>query len=154
LKFGDLVMAVASMAVILALIIAPLGMAFVSVWGLESGYMVSLAVSVFLSALLGGYIFSSKIWESRREAIGKITVLYAAFVMVMVGLGSATIADVGPMIKEGYQGQYGATLSTSEWVNLESMHYDTFISMTVGMVLLLGFVGLYSGSMLRKPKKS
>ena len=129
-------------------------MAFVSAWGLESGYMVSLAVAVFLTALISGYIFAGKIWEARREAITKITIFWAVLVMLMVGLGSATLADVGPMIKEGYQGQYGTTLSTSEWVNFESMHYDTFMFMTIGMVLLLGFIGLYIGSMPRKQKKS
>lgn len=154
MKFGDLVISVASMAVILVLIAAPLGMVFVSAWGLESGYMVSLAVSVFLSALIGGYIFAAKIREARREAISKMTVLWAGFVMVMVGLGSGTLADLGPMIKEGYQGEYGETLSTSEWVNFESMHYDGFMFMTVAMVLVLGFIGLYVGSMLRKPKGS
>jgi len=154
LKFSDIVICVASMAVILVLLIAPLGMVFVSAWGLESGYMVSLAVAVFISALISGYIFAGKVWEARRESIAKITVLWAVLVMLMVGLGSATIADLGPMIKEGYQGQYGTTLSTSEWVYFESMHYDAFMFMTVGMVLLLGFIGLYVGSMLRKPSKS
>jgi len=154
LRFSDIVTCVASMAVIMVLIAAPLEMVFVSALGLALGYPISLAVTLFLTALISGYIFAGKIWEARREAITKITVLWAAFGMVLVGIGSATIADLGPMVKEGYQGQYGTTLSTSEWVNLESMNYDGFIFLTVGMVLVLGFIGLYVGSMLRKPKKS
>jgi hypothetical protein len=153
-KFGDMGICVATMAVILVLLIGPLGMVFVSVWGLASGYMVSLAVAVFLSALIGGLVFAGKIGEGGMAEVAKITVLWAVLVMLMVGLGSATLADLGSMVKEGYEGQYGTTLTTSEWVNLESMHYDQFMTMTTGLVLLLGFVGLYVGSMLRKPRKS
>jgi len=154
MKFADVVTCVASMAVITVLIAFPLEMVFVSALGLAFGYPISLGVSVFLSALISGYIFAGKIWEARKETIAKITVLWAALMMVLVGIGSATIADFGPMVKEKYQGQFGTTLSTSEWVNLESMYYDAFIFQTVGLILVLGFIGLHIGSMFRKPKRS
>ena len=76
MKFGDLVMSVASMAVIFALIVFPLDFVFVSVLGF-GGYEAGVFVSFFLSALIGGYIFAGKIWEARRENIMKITVLRA-----------------------------------------------------------------------------
>jgi hypothetical protein len=145
---------VASIAVIFALIFAPLDLVFVSALGLELGYGVSLIVSLFLSALIGGYIFAGKIWEARREAIAKITVLWAALVMLVLRIGSASIAHWGLMAEEAYQGQYGTTLSTLEWVHWEFMYLDVFGFIFVGMALVLGLIGLYVGSMFRRPAKS
>ena len=159
MKFGDLVMIVASIAVIFALIAFPLEMLWFSALGISDmsnwGYMVSLIVSLFLSALINGYIFAEKIWESRRESITKITVLWAALMMLFAIIVPASIADWGLSVKEEYlAANPGATLSTSEWVTWEMMFLDMFTLLLVGMALVLGFIGLYVGSMLRKPKKS
>jgi hypothetical protein len=154
LKFSDVVICVASIAVISALIHAPLDMVFVSALKLTLGYTVSVIVSFFLSTLISGYIFAGKIWEARREAITKITVLWAVLVMLVLRIGSASVAHWGQMAEEAYQGQYGTTLSTLEWVHWEFMYLDVFGFIFVGMALVLGLIGLYVGSMLRKPKKS
>jgi len=159
LKFGDLVMSVASMAVVFALIAFPLEMVWLSALGISGmsnwGYIVNLLVSLFLSALISGYIFAGKIWEARREAVTKIAVLWAALVMLFAIIAPASIADYGLLIKEEYlAANPGATLSTSEWVTWEYMYLDMFTFLMVGFSLVLGFVGLYIGSMLRKPKKS
>jgi len=159
LKFGDVVTCVASIAVIFALIFAPLDLVLFSALGISGmtnwGYTVSSIVSVFLSALISGYIFAGKIWEARREAITKIAVLWAALVMLFAIIVPAAVADWGPMAKEEYLAENpGATLSTSEWVTWEYMSLDMFTFLMVGMALVLGFVGLYVGSMLRRPAKS
>jgi len=154
LRFGDIVTCVASIAVIFALIFFPLDIVFVSALGLILGYTVSNIVALFLSALISGYIFAGKIWEARREAITKITVLWAALMQLFVLIVPASLAHWGLKVEEEYQGQYGATLSTSEWVNWEMMVQDFVVFLAVGMELVLGFIGLYIGSMLRKPKKS
>jgi len=159
LKFGDLVMCVASMAVIFALITYPLEMVWFSGLGISGmsiwGYMVNMVVSIFLSGLISGYIFAGKIWEARREAITKIAVLWAALVMLFAVMAPASIADYGSLIKEEYlAANPGATLSTSEWVTWEYMYLDMFTFLMVGFSLVLGLIGLYVGSMLRKPKKS
>jgi len=158
LKFGDLVTCVASIAVIFALIAGPLDMVLVSALGISRmnnwGYDVSIIVSFLLSALISGYIFAGKLWEARREAITKITVLWAALVMLFAGNFPA-LADWGPMAKEEYlAANPGATLSTSEWVTWEMMFLDLFVFLVVVMALVLGFIGLYVGSMLRRPVKS
>jgi len=159
LKFGDLVMSVASMAVIFALIAAPLEMVLFSALGISDmnnwGYMVSLIVSFFLSALISGYVFAGKIWEARRESITKITVLWAALVMLLAIIVPATWAEWGPIAKEEYQAAHpGATLSTAEWLTWEMMYLDLFMFLIVVIALVLGFIGLYVGSMLRRPAKS
>lgn len=158
LKFSDVVIAVASISVIFALIAAPLDMVLFSALGISGmnnwGYMVSLIVSFFLSALISGYIFAGKIWEARREAITKITALWAALVM-LVAMNLPALADWGTKAKEEFQAANpGKTLSTSEWLTWEYMYLDVFTFLMVGMTLVLGAIGLYVGSMLRKPAKS
>ena len=158
MRFGDVVMAVASMAVILALIAFPLDMVLFSALGISGmnnwGSIACLIVSLFLSALISGYIFAGKIWEARREAITKITVLWSALVMLVAIIVPATLADWGPQTKEEYQAAYpGTTLSTSEWVTWQMMYLDSFMFLVVGIALVLGFIGLYVGSMLRRPAK-
>ena len=153
MKFGDALMSVATISVISALIHAPLDMVFVSALGLTSGYAASAFVSFFLSALISGYIFAGKIWEARREAITKITVLWAALVILVLKF-EPTQAHWGLLAEEAYQGQYGTTLSTIEWVHWEIMYRDIFVFLFVVVALVLGLIGLYVGSMLRKPKTS
>ena len=159
LKFGDIVTCVASIAVIFALIIGPLDMVLFLALGISRmnnwGYLVSMIVSLLLSALISGYIFAGKLWEARRESITKITALWAALVMLFAIIVPATWADWGPIAKEEYQAAYpGATLSTSEWLTWEMMYLDVFMFFIVVLALVLGFIGLYIGSMLRKPKTS
>ena len=153
LKFGDVVMCVASIAVITALIAAPLDIMVVSALGF-GGFDVGVFVSFFLSALIGGYIFAGKIWEARREAITKIVVLWAALVMLIIGNFPA-LAHWGLVATEEFQATFpGTTLTTSEWVSWEMMYLDVFTFIVVVIALVLGVVGLYVGSMLKRPAKS
>jgi len=159
LKFGDVVILVATIAVIFALIAFPLETVLSSAVGISGmnnwGYIVSLIVSLLLSALISGYIFAGKIWEARREAITKTTVLWAALVMLFGLIVPGSVADWGLSVKEEYlAANPGASLSTFEWVTLEYMYLDMFSFLMVGLALVLGFIGLYVGSTLRKPKKS
>jgi hypothetical protein len=159
LKFGDLVICVASTAVVFALIAFPLEMVWLSALGISGmtswGYILSLRVSLFLSALISGYIFAGKIWEARRESITKIAVLWATLVLLFAIIVPGSIADYGLSVKEEYlAANPGATLSTFEWVTWEYMYLDMFMFLMVGMALVLGIIGLYVGSMLRKPSKS
>ena len=152
LKFGDLVLAVASLAVIFSLIAFPLEAVFVLPFGLWA-YDVAVFLNLFLSALIVGYIFADKIREARRQTITKITVLWAAFLMVLALIVPGGIADWGEMVKEEFlTANPGTTLSTAEWVNWEMMYLDSFTFLLVAITLLLSFVGLYMGSRLKKPK--
>ncbi len=153
MKFEDLVISVALIAVISALIHAPLDMVFASTLGLASGPTAATFVSFFLSTLICGYIFAGKISEARREAIAKITVLWAAFVFLILQSKPAQ-AHWGQFAQEAYQGQYGTNLSTIQWLHWEIMYLDIFVFLFVLVSLVLGVIGLYAGSMLRKPKTS
>jgi len=158
LKFGDLVMCVASISVISALIGFPLDLVFVSAGlGLKMGQDVGVFVSFFLSALISGYIFAGKIWEARRETITKITVLWAALVSLILTMIPAGLAHWGLMAEEEFRLMFpGATepSTAAEWVSYEMMYNASFMFLVVAIVLVLGFIGLYVGSMLRRPAKS
>jgi len=155
LKFGDVVTAVASSFVIFILILFPLEIALVPALGLFWGLNVSELVSILLSALIVGYIFAAKIWEARMGAITKIIVLSAVLVMFLVSINAAALADWTPWVKETYlEANPTATLSTLEWYIVEGLTLTSQIFWNVVIVLALGFIGLYVGSMLKRPVKS
>jgi len=156
LKFGDIVTAVASLAVIMLLITVPIRMVLVPALGFGLGINVSAAVSILLSALIGGYIFAGKIWEeSRMAAIAKITV-FAAVLMMFFAVNLSALPHWGLAVEEAYKDMYTetATWSTSEWLAAENIAITNMVFFNVVMVLVLGFIGLYVGSMLRRPAKS
>jgi len=121
-------------------------MVLVPVLGCDWGPTVSSAVSFLLTALIVGYIFAGKIWEeARMEAIARITVLAGAL-MIFYVISVPSLADWAPAIKEVWW--------VGGWFTVESMVLARVIFINVVMVLVLGFIGLYVGSMLRKPVKS
>ena len=153
MKFGDVVTAVATLAVVYVLIYSVLGIVLVplnSVWGLN----VTFFVSVLVSASIVGYVFAGKIREeSRMVSIGKIVVLFA-FVIMLIVLGSGLAGHSSALTDENLQNMY----DTSSWTNMDWVAYETVMgalmaSVNVLVVLALGFVGVYAGSM-RKPKKT
>ena len=154
MRFGDVVMAVASLVVIDILFVVPLDMVLVLALGFYWGTNVSGVVSILLAALVVGYIFAGKIWEARREAISKITVLTAALVMLFV-MHFPALAGWSPSVEEEFREMLGtATLSTFEWLGVEMMVLSLNMFVNVVGTLVLGFIGLYVGSMFRRPVKS
>ena len=78
MRFGDVVTCVASLAVIMVLVSVPIELVLVPALAPPWGTLVTQAVSFFLTALIGGYIFARKIWEEAGiQAIAKITVFCA-----------------------------------------------------------------------------
>jgi fructose-specific phosphotransferase system IIC component len=156
LKFSDVILAVATAVVIAFLVDTLLFTVFISslgsIWALNSAGI----LSTLIAGLLVGYIFAVIIQEeSRMKAVGKIAVL-AAFVNLLAALiGYPTNSYYGAWIKEGLQSAYQTgSWTTADWFVHEAL--ATYMNVTVEVVftLVLGFVGLYVGSMLRKPKKT
>jgi len=127
-------------------------MVFVPALGSYWGPYVSWAVSNLLSALIVGYIFAGKIWEEARvESIARMTVLAAAL-MIFYLISLPSFADWAPTVKEAYQAEHpGATLSPREWLTVEGTTLAETIFIDIVIVLAFGLVGLYVGSMLRRP---
>jgi hypothetical protein len=150
LKFSDVVTAVASLVVVDTLLNSVLLAVFVPVMS-AGGTDVAFIISFLVASLIVGYVFALKIQEeSRRGAIGSIVVLSTVVVMLAV---IAFIASplASPAVKESLNSMF----NTSGWTN-----YDWFdaafmvVALNMVYALVFSFIGLYAGSMLRKPKKT
>jgi hypothetical protein len=154
LKFGDVIITVACLAVVtflldtvLALVIVPLNTS----WGLD----VTLIVSVLISGLIVGYAFAGKIREeSRMLSIGEVLVLFAVLVALSVMTQYSAVEHFGPLIDQHLNSTYSKT-TTSSWTNTDWFAYEMtmlriYTVLPMIYVLVFGFIGLYLGSM-RKP---
>ena len=148
MKFSDALMAAVSATVILVLLSFPLEAPFVVALGLDLGSLIGGIISFILTMVIVGYIFAEKIWESRMKAITKILALFAFIIIFIVYLESAA-TDWKTLIKEAYP-----TATTYELVGLQGLELagEKFFFMVI--VFVLGFIGLYIGSMLKRPAKS
>jgi len=146
-EFGDVIVAVASLAVVYVLIYSVVSVALVpmnSVWGLN----VAFVVSVLVSASIVGYVFAGKIREeSRMVSIGKVVVLFAFVIMLLALMGSG-VGHSGALIDENLQNMY----DTSSWTNTDWFAHEMMAvvgntSVNILLALALSFIGLYLGSM-------
>jgi hypothetical protein len=109
--------------------------------------------------LITGYIFAGKIWEARMKAIAKITVLAAALMMFTVVIEAAALGTYWTTwVHDAYLNANPDALvsppSTFDWYAIGSMYLGIQIVLNMVIVLVLGFIGLYIGSMLKRPAKS
>jgi len=155
LKFGDIVTAVAALAVVDVLLDFVLLAVFVPVnsyWGTD----VAGIISFLVASLIVGYLFAVKIQEeSRTGAIGRIVVLFTVVVMFAAMALFAVNPYTSTAINEGLESNF----STSGWTNSDWFGYSFFaivmlVAFNVIFALVFSFIGLYAGSMLRKPKKT
>jgi hypothetical protein len=151
LKFSDVILAVASTFVIYWLLYAVLIIVSLSVvWGVY----VATYVSPLISAIVVGFVFAGKIREeSRLRSIGKIVVLTTALIMLVYYM-SYTIGHTGSFIDESLQNMFSTgSWTTLDWVRYETMYVMVNTAAVAVFAALLDFIGLYAGSMLKKPKK-
>ena len=149
MKFGDIVIAVASIVVLIPLFEYPLG--FVLDMQTGWGQLADTLISFLLSTLIVGVVFAGKIWEETRiKAILKIVVLFA--IPEIIGFGIFTSAsDYISAIREGSS---HPTYTATQWLYYDVTMAGGTLFWDMVFLLVAGFIGLYIGSMLRKPKKS
>ena len=156
LKLSNVILAVATLAVIDVLVYFALGAALIpsmgSIWGLNSAAIVSMLVA----GLVVGCVFAGKIQEeSRMRAVGKIAVLFGAVMSSAVMIGASANGYYSAWVKETLQSMYSTgAWTTTDWYVYEQLVLAGQVALNVLLALVLGFIGLYAGSMLRKPKKS
>jgi len=156
LKFGDVILAVATIGVIDAMIWFVLGAALIpsigSFWGMNSTGIISMLIA----ALVVGYVLAGKIQEeSRIRAVGKISVLSASVIASIVMISAAANPYYKDWIDETLRDMYATSAwTTTDWYVYGQLALMTLVVLNVVLVLILTFIGLYVGSMLRKPKKS
>jgi hypothetical protein len=113
---------------------------------------IALIVSVLVPSLIVGYMFAGKIKEnSKRGAISRIAVL-STVILTLFTIALFTNPYVGIMIEEDLE----TIFSTNGWTTMDYLAYSQLIMLmivAIGVViyLLVSFIGLYVGSMLRKP---
>jgi hypothetical protein len=155
LKFGDVVTAVASLIVVDVLLDFVLLAVFIPVnsyWGTDVANIISLLVA----ALIVGYVFAVKIQEeSRIGAIGRIVVLFAVVVMFAAMALFAVNPYTSTAINEGLESNFSTSgWTTSDWFGYSFLGIVMLVAFNVVIALVFSFIGLYVGSMLRKPKKT
>ena len=156
MKFSDILIAVASLAVTLLFFNVIVGLVLIPAVGWDWGPTVVATICFLLSGLIVGVIFSKKIWEEAGiKTIAKIIVVGAVLLMLFYAIEVPTQGDWTPMVKENYQNANpGKTLTTSQWWSVEQAALGEVIALNLVIGIVLTFIGLYIGSMLRKPKKS
>jgi hypothetical protein len=156
LKFGDVILAVATTAVLGFLVSTVLLMFLVSPLGAYWGQNTSGILAWLISGLLAGYIFAVKIQEeSRIRAVGKITVLLAFVILLALMIMAAGNSYYAAYTKENLQSMFQTgSWTTTDWFVYENLATSVYVSLNVVLTLVLGFIGLYAGSMLRKSKKT
>jgi hypothetical protein len=154
LKFGDIIIAVASLLLVFWFINTLLNLVLIPAsasYGGDVAYM----LSVLISGLIVGYVFAGKLREeSRWISIGKVVVLFAVAMMLVVGIMSPIIEHYNAWADENLTNMYGKT-ATSSWSNFQWFWYELALLMVVASLyavytLAFGFIGVYLGSM-RKP---
>ncbi|MGB9842016.1 MAG: hypothetical protein ACPLKZ_04735 [Candidatus Bathyarchaeales archaeon] len=152
MKFGTVVTAVALYAVLQVLFAFPLTVLALQVLGVTmvAHYSAGLG-AVFLSMLLVGYLFSAEIWQWRRDAVLRILVL-SAFYELLVVVFQPTLADWIPFaISKPRDAFDGTVVTTVEWFLYDlSRRGNMFAGVLI--VIGVGFLGLYAGLKLKKPK--
>jgi hypothetical protein len=155
LKFGDIIIAVASIIVICVLISFPLMLVLTPAVGSYNAFELSGFVVFILSPIIVGYIFAKQIWEENRtKTILKIAVL-VAFIAMFMGLIDSAVVEWAPYTRAEYLTlNPTATPTAFEWYNIQLAALNMEGFATVALMLVFTFIGLYIGSQLKKPTKT
>jgi hypothetical protein len=153
-KFGDIITAVATYAVLQILIAFLLTIVALPAFGVTmvAHYWAGLT-AVFLSMLIVGYLFREEIRKGGRDAILRIVVL-SAFYELLVVVFQPTLADWLPFAMETPTEAFdGTVVTTLEWF-LYGLSRRGNMVFNILIVIGLGFIGLHVGSRLKQAPKS
>jgi hypothetical protein len=154
LRYEDVATAVASLFLATVLISYPLEIVLISTLGLHSGPPIGASISVFLGALIIGYVFSGRMENGRKESIAKISVFFTVLMIFSIVLNNAVLGeDFTNWVHESYQeSNPTASLTTFEWFLVGGLFIGSQIFMNAIVLFLLSLIGLFAGSVLKKPK--
>ncbi len=154
MKFGDIVIAVATYAVIQVLTTFLLTSMSLAVFGITmfTHYGAGLS-SVFLSMLLVGYLFKVEISKGGQKVVLRVVVL-AAFFEIFVIMFQPTFADWLPFASEAPSEAFsGNVVATLEWFLYDLSRRGNMV-LNMLTVISLSYVGLYLGSKVNSKKGS
>ena len=154
MKFGDILIAVATYAVLQILTAFLLTTVLLVVFGITmfTYYGAGLG-AVFLSMLLVGYFFRAKISKGGRQVILRIVVV-AAFYEIFVIMFQPTFADWLPfLLKAPSEAFSGNVVATLEWFLYDLSRRGNMV-FNIFMVIGLSYFGLKVGSKFKHMPKS
>ena len=151
MKFSDAVIATVSLVLLGLILDAFLMVAFIPLNDNSLSDLLAFIIGFLVASLVVGYVFALKIQEgSRIEAIGIIVVLSTFTFMLFYVIWIAN-----SVASPWYIDSLKATFNTSGWTDYEwSVYSVLYNTVTTLITIVITFIGLYVGSMLRKPKKS
>ena len=151
MKFSDVVIAAVSIVFFALVLDAVLMVAFAPLNSPTMSDELSAIIAPLVVSLIVGYAFALRIQEeSRIRAIGSIVVLAATMILFFMAIWISN-----PFESPWFRDSLTTAYSTSGWTNYDWAAHTAFeVSMIAILVSVMALVGLYIGSMLRKPKKA
>ena len=148
MKFSDVVIATVSLVLVGLILNAFLLVAFGSLNANSTSDMLAATIGFLVASLFVGYVFALKIQdESKTRTIGGIVVLstFTLMLSLMVWIANPIAS---PWVKDSLENLF----NTGGWTNYDwSAYLAISVAFEVVLALVLSFIGLYAGSMLRKP---
>jgi hypothetical protein len=122
--------------------------AFGSIAANETSDALSFVIAILVISLIVGYVFALKIQEeSRIKATGLIVVVSGFTMLIFISIWIAN-GFAYPWFKDSLNSMFNRTT----WTDYDLEGYAALnVSLLVIIYLVLSFIGLYIGSMLRKP---
>ena len=152
MKFGDVVTAATSIVVTSILLDSLLSVAFARAF--PEGADVAGVLSVLVASLIVGYVFAGQIQESRLGSIGRIAVLSTVLLMFGTIIAFAANGYYSSVVQQALQDMYSTSgWTTTDWYAYSQMALVMMVALNVVLALVLTFVGLYAGSMLKRGAK-
>ena len=154
MRFGDIIIAVASLFLVTFLISYPLEIVLIQILGLSLAPTIGALVSVLLGGLIIGYIFSRKIGNNRKEAIVTISILFTVLMIFSIILNNAVLGNYFTnWVNETYQESNPTeSLTSFEWFVVGGLFIGSQMFMNIIILFVFSFIRLYSGSTLRKKR--
>ncbi|HXX87743.1 MAG TPA: hypothetical protein VEH86_04780 [Candidatus Acidoferrum sp.] len=150
MKFSDVIVATVSLVLFGLLLNGFLLVAFGSLSASSTSDTLASIISFLVASLVVGHVFALKIQdESRIKAIGVVVVLSAFALLIFTSIWMAT-----PFAYNWEQDFLNSMFNrtTQSWSHYDLNAYAALAgSIEVIMGIVISFIGLYAGSMLRKP---
>jgi hypothetical protein len=149
LKFSNVIMATVSLVLLFTILDSFLLVAFIPLNSSELSDTSAFIISFLVASLVVGYVFALKIQEeSRIKAIGAIVVLSAFTLLMGYSIWIAN-PSVSPWSMDSLKSMFNITSTTPDY---NKAAYSSLSSSLITIIaLVLAFIGLYAGSMLKKP---
>lgn len=154
MRFGEIITAVASLFLVTFLISYPLEIVLISFLGLSLAPTIGALVSVLLGGIIIGYIFSGKMGNGRKEVIVTISILFTVLMIFSIILNNAVLGNYFTnWVNETFQESNPTeSLTSFEWFVVGGLFIGSQMFMNIIILFVFSFIGLYSGSTLRRKR--